>query len=261
MVGVRSHFLSWRLPIHASLAFVLPIVFLATLIRSAFGFGEALVAVPLLALFIPLQVATPLAVLLSITVAAAIVIQDWRHIHLRSAAGLVIATLFGIPLGLLVLTHAHQDAARAVLGLLIVLFALFSLAAPDHFRIEQEHRSVLLLVGFIAGVLGGAYGMNGPPLAIYGSLRRWSPQHFRATLQAYFLPAGLLGTLGFWSAGLMTRAVGRDYLWSLPVLLPAVLLGRAINRRFSGPRFLRFVYAGLVLIGGILFIEAVRRHA
>ena len=31
--------------------------------------------------------------------------------------------------------------------------------------------------------------MNGPPLAIYGSMRRWSAQHFRATLQGYFLPA------------------------------------------------------------------------
>ena len=48
---------------------VLAVVFLATLIRSAFGFGEALVAVPLLALLIPVEVATPLAVLFSITVA------------------------------------------------------------------------------------------------------------------------------------------------------------------------------------------------
>lgn len=29
--------------------------------------------------------------------------------------------------------------------------------------------------------------MNGPPLAIYGSMRRWSAPQFRATMQAYFL--------------------------------------------------------------------------
>lgn len=57
---------------------VLGVVFLATLIRSAFGFGEALVAVPLLALCIPLKVAAPLAVLVSITIAATVVAQDWR---------------------------------------------------------------------------------------------------------------------------------------------------------------------------------------
>ena len=50
------------------------VVFVATLIRSAFGFGEALVAVPLLVLCIPLPVAAPLAVLVSITIAAVVVV-------------------------------------------------------------------------------------------------------------------------------------------------------------------------------------------
>jgi hypothetical protein len=102
--------------------------------------------------------------------------------------------------------------------------------------------------------------MNGPPLVVYGSLRRWSPQHFRATLQAYFLPASLLGMIGYWSTGLWTRTVTREYLYSVPVMLPAVLLGRAINRRFSGAAFLRYVYGGLVLIGAMLFVEAVTHH-
>ena len=68
---------------------VLLVVFFATLIRSTWGFGEALIAVPLLALTIPIESATPPAVLLSITVAAGIVVQDWRQIHLRSAGWLL----------------------------------------------------------------------------------------------------------------------------------------------------------------------------
>ena len=60
---------------------VLAVLFLATLIRSAFGFGEALVAVPLLALIIPVEVAAPLAVLVSVTVAGVILLQDWREVH------------------------------------------------------------------------------------------------------------------------------------------------------------------------------------
>src|SRR5713226_1842557 len=87
---------------------VLAVIFLATLIRSAFGFGEALVAVPLLALLIPVEVATPLAVLFSITVAGIIVVQDWHKVHVRSAWRLVFSTLFGIPLGLLLLTAVAE---------------------------------------------------------------------------------------------------------------------------------------------------------
>jgi hypothetical protein len=40
--------------------YVLIVVFAATLIRSVFGFDEALVAVPLLALPVPVLVAAPL---------------------------------------------------------------------------------------------------------------------------------------------------------------------------------------------------------
>ena len=69
---------------------MLVVIFAATLIRSAFGFGEALVAVPLLALRMPVTVAAPLAVLASVVVAGVIVVQDWRKIEVRSAAGLVI---------------------------------------------------------------------------------------------------------------------------------------------------------------------------
>ena len=38
---------------------VLAVVFVATFIRSAFGFGEAVIAVPLLALLVPVDVAAP----------------------------------------------------------------------------------------------------------------------------------------------------------------------------------------------------------
>ena len=55
---------------------VLIVIFFATLFRSAFGFGESLIAVPLLALFIPLKVATPVSVLVSITIAAVVVVQE-----------------------------------------------------------------------------------------------------------------------------------------------------------------------------------------
>jgi uncharacterized membrane protein YfcA len=157
---------------------VLIIVFIATLIRSAFGFGEALIAVPLLAFFIPLEVAAPLVVLVSITIAGIVVVQDWKKIHLRSAVWLVLSTLLGIPLGLMLLTSSHQRVVKAVLGAIIVAFSAYSLIGRTPLHLRRDSRGWLLACGFSAGVLGGAYGMNGPPLVIYGAMRQWSAQHF-----------------------------------------------------------------------------------
>jgi uncharacterized membrane protein YfcA len=237
---------------------VLIVVFVATLFRSAFGFGEALIAVPLLALFLPLKVAAPLAVLVSITIAAVVVAQDWRKIHLRSTGWLVGSTLFGIPVGLLLLTSSHQKVVKIALGIFIVAFSVYSLLGRRPPELKTDSKAWLLGCGFAAGVIGGAYGMNGPPLVIYGAMRRWSAQHFRATLQAYFLPASVIGMFGYWLAGLWVPAVTHYYLLCLPVLLPAVWLGRVVNHRLRGDAFLKYVYVGLAGIGVVLLAESVR---
>jgi uncharacterized protein len=236
---------------------VLAVIFLATVIRSAFGFGEALVAVPLLALLIPVEEAVPLATLVSITVAGVIIAQDWHKIHVRSAGWLVISTLAGIPLGLWLLTAVAESVVKAILAVIIVGFSLYCLVSRTQYELKNDR--LAWLFGFGAGVLGGAYGMNGPPLVIYGSLRHWSPEHFRATLQGYFLPASLLGMCGFWLAGLWTPAVTGYYLWSLPVVLAAIVLGRAINQRLRGRSFLWSIHIGLLLVGAVLLIQSMRR--
>lgn len=240
-------------------AYVLIVVFIATLVRSTFGFGEALVGVPLLALRLPVTVAAPLAVLVSIVVAAAIVAQDWRKIEMRSAAGLIIASAFGIPFGLLLLACVNDHIVKIILGGVLVIFSIYSLLGRLNFHLERDHRGWLFGCGFCSGVLGGAYGMNGPPLVIYGALRRWSPQQFRATLQGYFLPASLLGLAGYAALGLLGHAVLRYFLLSLPGACVAVLLGRYLNHRPRGDRFFRFVYASLICIGVVLIGQALSR--
>ena len=235
--------------------FVMSVVFFATIIRSALGFGEALVAVPVLVMRIPLGTAAPLAVLVSITIAALIVAQDWRQVHARSAGWLLTSTLFGIPLGLMLLLNPHQTAVKLILAVVILFFAIFSLAFAKAARLGSDSKPWLLICGFFAGILGGAYGMNGPPLAVYGIMRGWSPQHFRATLQGYFLPASILGMIGYLWKGLWNHELAYLYLLTLPVTIPAIWLGRIANQSLPLHKFRTLVYVGLVVIGLVLALQ------
>lgn len=244
------------MPAPSAAIFIPAVLFGATVIRSAFGFGEALIAVPLLALVVPVEVAAPVCVLASITVALIAVVQDWRKIHLHSAMWLVLPTLLGIPLGLVLLKAVPEPIVKAILGTVIIAFSTYSLLGRTHRELKTDKTAWLF--GFGAGILGGAYGMNGPPLVVYGSLRGWSPQHFRATLQGYFLPASVAGMWGYSVAGLWTPAVTRFYLLSLPLVVLATFLGRAINHRMNAHQFLRYVHSGLIVIGVILLIQAAR---
>jgi len=232
---------------------VVAVVFGATLVRSALGFGEALIAVPLLAFALPVTEAAPLAALMSITVSAVVVASDWRHVQWRSAAWLVLSTFAGIPVGLLMLRTVPEPIVKAVLGAVVGGFAASRLFVRNTRELHDDRHAWLF--GVAAGVLGGAYGMNGPPLVVYGSMRRWTPDHFRATLQGYFLPASLMGMVGYWSAGLWTPPVSRYYLLTLPAALLAIALGRLVHQRLDARRFFVWVHAGLFASGIGLMVE------
>lgn len=236
--------------------YILAIIFIATLVRSTFGFGESLIAVPLLILLIPIETAVPLSVLISIFIAAFVVVQDRRQIHFNSAKWLIIFAALGIPIGLQWLIYGNENGTKLILGILIIFYSIYSLLSKNNLKLATDNKWWLLICGFISGVLGGAYGLNGPPIVIYGNLRNWTARHFRATLQAYFLPASILGMFGYWYEGLWIPTVTHYFLISIPVVIPAILLGRYFNHRLKEGAFLRYVYFGLIGVGILLLSQS-----
>lgn len=237
--------------------YILLIVFVATLVRSTFGFGESLIAVPLLIFFIPIETAVTLSVLLSIVIAAVVVVQDKRLVYFYSAKWLIIYALIGIPLGLYLLIYGNEKLIKATLGIIIILYSTYSFFSKTRIQLKTDSKAWLFVCGFLSGVFGGAYGINGPPLIIYGNLRNWSAQHFRATLQSYFLVASTVGMLGYWYKGLWSSTVNYYFLLSLPVILPTIFLGRYLNRRLKDNAFLKYVYVGLICIGMVLLKQSI----
>lgn len=225
------------------------------MVRSTLGFGEALIAVPFFLLFLPVDVAVPLAVMLSIVIALVVVIQDHKKIHFHSAKWLIFYAFLGLPLGILILTYANETIVKTGLGVLIIVYSLYSLYFTKNKALKEDSKFWLFVCGFLSGVFGGAYGLNGPPLVVYGNLRQWSAKHFRATLQAYFLPVSLLSVAGYYAKGLITTEVNTYFLYSLITTIPAIFLGRYLNHKLKDGTFFKYVYWGLMLISAVLIVS------
>ena len=234
---------------------VVGIVFAAAFVRSALGFGDAVIAMPLLAMAVGLKTASPLVAFMGPTISLLILARGWRKADMRSAARLIAATCLGIPIGVYGLARLPEEPLKVALGALILLYGAFGLAKPGA-RIRNEKAWLPWLVGWGAGVLGGAYNTNGPPVVAYGMLRGWPPEGFRATLQGYFLPTGLMILAGHGLAGLWTGEVLRSYLYSLPAIVLGVVLGGLLNRKLTHELFAKLVYGSLAAMGAALFIRA-----
>jgi len=233
---------------------VLLIVFLAALVRSTFGFGDALVGMPLLALVTSLRIATPLMAFVGLTLSVLLLIKEWRRIDFQSAWRLILSTLAGIPFGLFLLKRVDESIVNLVLAAVIILFSVYSLVKPGRLRLKNERAAWPF--GFLAGILGAAYNANGPPVIFYGVLRGWTPQSFRATLQGYFLPTGGAILIGMGLAGLWTKPVVTTYLYALPLIIVAVLAGTKLSRMIPVGKFNRYVYGLLLTLGIFLLIKA-----
>ena len=231
---------------------ILPIIFIATLTRSTFGFGDALLAMPLLSMAVGLNVAAPLVGLMGITTSTTILIKHWREVHFRSLCPLIISTLIGIPIGVLLLKGVYENMMKLILAFIIIIFSLYKIFKPKLFTLTSDRSAYIF--GLLAGILGGAYNTNGPPVVIYGTLRRWNPEKFRATLQGYFFPTGSMIALGHCIGGFWTKPVLLSYLVSLPVILIAILLGGKLNRKIPKDKFDNYIYIFLIILGTVLLI-------
>ncbi len=235
---------------------VLPIIFIAALTRSTFGFGDAMVGMPLLVMAIGLNTATPLVGLMGITASSTILIRHWRDVHIKSVWPLIVYTLIGIPIGILLLKGLYENVMKSVLAFVIIIFSLYKIFKPKLFTLANDRLACIF--GLASGILGGAYNTNGPPVVIYGTLRQWNPEKFRATLQGYFFPTGFLIAIGHCVGGFWTKTVWRNYFLALPVILVAIFLGGRINRRIPKAKFDNYVYMFLVILGVWLLIETIR---
>ena len=244
------------MPIDNTMIAVLVILFVSTLVRAVFGFGNALIAMPLLAMTaVGMKTATPLVALIASILALAILIKDWRIIDFKGTWRLLIGTLPGIPLGLLLLKGPHENTGKIILALIIMGFSLYSLFRPKLFNLKHEWAAYPF--GFLAGILGGAYNSNGPPVVIYGTLRKWPPDCFRANLQGYFFPANLIIIVSHGLGGLWTPTVGWYFLFSLPAVILSLWIGNRLNWIIPPGQFDRYIHIILILVGALLFIRTV----
>jgi len=236
---------------------IFAILFVSTFIHSTLGFGQALIAMPLLAMVIEIKTATPLVAFVLMTIAAIILLRNWRVADLNATWRLVLSSCFGIPVGLFLLKDVPEDLMKVFLGIVVILFSLYNLA-NRHLKIIDLRRVgggfvLAYLFGFFAGVLGAAYNTSGVVITVYATLRDWSPERFRSTLQSYFVFTGLLILASHGLAGLWTPEVLKFYVTAVPLILVAIFLGGKLHRFIPQGQFDGYVNAGLLALGLLLF--------
>lgn len=230
-----------------------PLLFVILVFFSAFqqtlsGFGFALILMPIATIIFGLHTASSLVALVAITLYTINLFRYKNALNVMQFLRLGIAAAIGVPIGVWALINLDQVIVKLFLGLLLIGYALYSLANPVGLRVESERWGYL--AGFLGGCLGGAYNVPGPPIVIYGSLRAWEKDEFRAILQAIFLVSGTLTVASHSIAGRVTPNVLMLYAISLPALWIAIWGAARVDAYVNRHRF-RMIVTAMVLVMGV----------
>ncbi|MGC8738479.1 MAG: sulfite exporter TauE/SafE family protein [Candidatus Hydrogenedens sp.] len=244
-----------------STVFVFCAFLIASFVHATTGFGSALVGMPILVFAIGLQISAPLLALLGQIVNLGVLWQNWKNLDWKHALLLIIPSIFGVPIGLLFLKGGNEALLNAVLGIILITYGIYSFfydekndSSKGMSNIHFPHFFWGTIAGFCAGILGGAYNANGPPVIIYASITHRDKGSFRSILQAFFFINGFIIIAGHAFAGLITKEVLYYSLWGLPGLILGMCLGFYVDRFITPQRFRKIIIAGIVVLGAGLLI-------
>jgi len=240
----------------ATAALVVAAFFVGGFVKGAIGLGLPVVVLAALALVMPLREA------MAVFVIPGIAANLWQATNgpflpslLRRMWSFLLAAVVGIAVGVMIMAGTRSNGMAAVLGVLLVVYSAFSLAAP---RLpEPGRREVWLspLAGASGGVLFGATGLFIVPGLLYLETLRMPRDRFVQALGLTFITITAALGVSMTSYALISRELALlSALGLVPVFL-GLWLGRRMRHRISEEGFRRLFFLALAVSGVYMVIR------
>lgn len=235
----------------ADLIHILLLAMAASFIQRTTGFGFGIFIMTVLPFLMPSYgEATTLSGLLALTTSGIVVLKMWRQISWSRLMPVLISFMLVSAVSVSMLKYLDDRLLRRILGVALILVSIYFVLFSDRIRIRPTLPAALT-TGTLSGVLGGFFGMQGPPVVIYFMNSEPDRDHYMAMAQCYFLLGNLSMTAVRAMNGFLTETVVYDYACGLAGLLAGTWLGGAVYRHLPTKVF-RYVVYGYIGISGIL---------
>lgn len=226
----------------------------AYIIFGISGFGSALVASPILALFIPLDKIVPLLALLDCSAAITNVMRDQKSAVMPEIKRLVPLMIAGSLIGASILLFTRPEILLLALGLFVTAYSLYSLSGYK--PISTFSAKAAVPFGFIGGIFSALFGSGGFIYSIYLSGRIEDKNSIRVTQSTLigfstftrltiFLFAGIYNDWSFLTMALLM----------FPAMLIGTWIGRHITLKLSREAFLRLINLFILISGIVLLVR------
>lgn len=226
----------------------------AAFVQRVSGFGFGIFIMTVLPYLLPSYgEATTLSGLLAMVTSVIIVARTWRHICwprlLPILATFLVVSFFAVKF----VAYADGGLLRRALGCVLIFASVWFMWLKDRVKLPTT-LPVQVGMGTLSGVMGGLFGMQGPPAVLYFVATNATKESYIAMAQTYFLVGNLAMTFFRAHCGLLTPMVMTSWCCAVPAVIVGTWIGSLAFRRISLPvlRIIIYLYmavSGVVALG------------
>lgn len=228
----------------------------ASFVQRTTGFGFGIFIMTSLPLLMPSYgEATALSGLLALTTSATIAFKMRGHICWRRLIPILTTFIIVSAAAICLLARIHDNTLRRVLGIVLILTGIWFAFFKDRIRIGTSI-PWQAGAGFLSGIMGGFFGMQGPPAVLYFISSEPSKEEYMAMTQTYFLIGNAMMTIVRGANGFVTAHVGKCWVFGLAGVAAGTLLGSWAFRKIPGKVFPYIVYSYICISGVIILLTA-----
>ena len=240
--------------------FSLPIFLLAigaSFIQRTIGFGFGIFIMTALPFLMPSYAeAVTLSGILSLTSAAVVMVKYVKYVTWKRFLPITFAFVIFSTIAICMLDKIEGPIMRRILGVtLIFLCFYFSFFKDKLQKLIRPTTPWQLGAGSLSGVMGGLFGMHGPPVVLYLIVSEPDKNHYMGMIQTYAVITNLTMLAVRAYNGNLTPAVGTTYIYALGGLTIGVLAGSLAFKHIPNRIFTYLVYTYIGISGLIILIS------
>ena len=199
--------------------------------------------------------ATTLSGLLALTTSAIITFRMRKFITWKRLITILLTFMAVSAVAICMLTRIHDNTLRKILGIVLMITSLYFAFFKERIRLKTT-LPYQIGAGTVSGVMGGFFGMQGPPAVLYFISSEPDKNHYMAMAQTYFLIGNAMMTVVRASNGFLTATVGKNYVLCIGAVIIGTLLGSWAFRHIPAKIFPYIVYSYIGVSGLIIFLTA-----
>ena len=230
----------------------------ASFIQRTIGFGFGIFIMTALPFFMPSYgEAVTLSGLLSLTSATVVMLKYIKFVNWRRLMPIMVSFVILSTISISLLDRIEGPAMKIILGIMLIILSLYFSFFKDKIqKIIHPTMGWQLGAGTASGVMGGLFGMQGPPVVLYLIASEPDKNNYMGMIQTYAVLTNITMVIGRAFNGYVTPSVGIAYLYGLGGLVIGVLAGNWAFKRIPGRIFTYIVYAYIGISGIVILITA-----